>query len=171
MREVSERLREPKKVASLAKNQPNPWIDEEGPARVEFLRTAWINTKKYPDISAIATEISSKFRRNVSKSAITSKGHQLGLGARGTSVALAKSAAPAAQIARAEKSPPPYYGTALRLDPMPDDGLLFEDLKTGMCKWPLGSIRDEVRFFCGAKADGNYCARHYAISRAAKRAA
>ena len=140
------------------------WVDENGAARVALLKAAWPDTKTYPHASNVADVISKKFGEIITKSAVISKANSLGLGPRGSGSAVVKSNAPAAQIARAEKvSRPPFLGVALRLDPMPETGITFEELKTGMCRFALGGVHDPVLYFCGDKADGNYCSRHASI--------
>lgn len=81
-----------------------------------------------------------------------------------------KSMAPEVQERRAAANGSVIYAN-LRLDPMPDEGKTFEELRKGQCHWPLGGFSDPVKFFCGAKAHGKYCARHSAIARGLKVAA
>lgn len=37
----------------------------------------------------------------------------------------------------------------------------------GACRWPVGDPRDDSFGYCGAPADGNYCASHATLSRQA----
>jgi hypothetical protein len=43
-----------------------------------------------------------------------------------------------------------------------DKPIMFEDLRDGMCKWPLGKVDDKPPFsYCGAATDGSsWCAVH-----------
>ena len=151
------------------------WSDAHGAERAAFLIDAWPQKHKWPSISRIAQELTRKFGRKVNKSQLIGKARRLGLPQRADGKqrkitprpafqnGFAKSMTPAVQAERAA-SIPPNFSSSLRLDPMPDDGITFEQLTTGMCKWPLGHVRDEVKFFCGEKAEGNYCTRHHAVS-------
>ena len=141
---------------------PSPWTgDDLGPKRIAMLRELW------PDRSlsatAIAARIGRKYGRSVSRSAILSKAKNLGLIARKIG-APEKSMNPYVQVKRANTSSQPYFSSPLRLDKKPENGIRFEDLEKGMCKFPLGGTLDPVEFFCGAKAHGIYCERHAAIA-------
>jgi hypothetical protein len=55
-------------------------------------------------------------------------------------------------VARAKKIVP--------VEPPPDDAVTFDQLKDGMCKWPVGAM------FCGLSTiDFRYCAFHQHVSR------
>ena len=153
----------------------NIWSDDLGAERTAFLKKAWGEPQKYPSLAAIAQALTRKFGRTVTKNAIIGKSRRLKLTHRGEEsmprVAFQKgfsrSSSPAVQAMRAESAPrPPFTGATLRLDPMPEDGITFEQLKTGMCRFALGLMSDPVLFFCGEETfggDRNYCARHRAV--------
>jgi hypothetical protein len=176
MREVSERLREPNKAAEKPKTQPDAWADEHGAERTAFLRKAWADWAKYPSVTSIGVAITLNFGRKVSKCATGAKASRLGLGPRREKKTprvvfqkgYTKSNDPAVQAMRAENAPrPPIFPEKLRLDPMPESGITFEQLKTGMCKFALGGVRDEVKYFCGEETASKkhvYCPRHQEIA-------
>jgi hypothetical protein len=147
-----------------AAHDGGPWSGENAEERIALLKALWQNRDL--TLKVIAQRITAKYGRTVTKNSVKSKAEKMGLPPRAAlknGAPVAKSMSPTVQAERAQRTPP-LLSAGLQLDPMPEDGTRFEDLKPGMCKWPLGGVRDQVLFFCGDKAKGNYCQRHHAIS-------
>ena len=122
--------------------------------RIEKLKKLW-------DEGLTASRIAAELG-DVTRNAVIGKAHRLGLSGRMT----AKRPKNGISIIRKKKIHSTSINKIIEISPVIDEPMnptSFQDIKDGLCRWPLGEPEDVTFKFCGRNTNEGfvYCASHH----------
>ena len=127
-----------------------PWTHD----RIEKLKQLW-------DAGLTASRIAAELGE-VTRNAVIGKAHRLGLSGRMSS----KSNSSGISIIRKKKIHTANHQKIIKINPEIDEPMnptSFQDIKDGLCRWPLGEPEETSFMFCGRKTNDGfvYCQSHH----------